>query len=83
MHPDLSPHLHTEECKVLINLLQECHKHYSMFPCILKFFGHCSDLSWVMRKCSKNEYMEKKTKSREHDNVMQKRVFNPVEKSEK
>uniref|UniRef100_A0A8C0Z5D5 Uncharacterized protein n=3 Tax=Canis lupus TaxID=9612 RepID=A0A8C0Z5D5_CANLF len=34
MHPGLSPHLHTEECNVLINLLKESHKHLS----ILRFF---------------------------------------------
>uniref|UniRef100_A0A8C0KF74 COX assembly mitochondrial protein n=1 Tax=Canis lupus dingo TaxID=286419 RepID=A0A8C0KF74_CANLU len=60
MHPDSSPYLDTEACNVLTNLLKECHKNHSN----LKFFGHCNDLDMEMRKCLKNENMEKRMKNR-------------------
>lgn len=60
MHPDLSLHLHSEECVVLIQKLQECHETNK----IGKIFGACNEIDNLLTLCLKKERAENARKNR-------------------
>ncbi|XP_031633294.1 COX assembly mitochondrial protein 2 homolog [Contarinia nasturtii] len=56
MHPDLSPHLHTDECNKIVQELFACRKEHSF----LKFFGKCNGPYDRMLACMKKERVAKR-----------------------
>lgn len=59
MHPSLAPHLHGEECRRVIELLNKCHKDHPF----RKFFGACNQFKRALNDCLQKEYVERRQKN--------------------
>ena len=56
MHPPLHPHLHSEDCRKIIEALARCHAEHTW----KKYLGACNDLKRELDRCLKKEYAEKR-----------------------
>lgn len=79
MHTDLSSHLHTDECNVLIANLLKCHDDHPF----KKFMGHCNNDDVLMRRCLKNERLTRATANRIKSDEMKRRWRMSPEEREK
>ncbi|XP_040174974.1 COX assembly mitochondrial protein 2 homolog [Anopheles arabiensis] len=70
MHTDLSPHLHSTECNLIIEELKKCHSENKF----AKFLGICNDLDRQMIVCLRNERKTRQKLNREKALEKQKRV---------
>ncbi|KAJ8983543.1 hypothetical protein NQ317_006588 [Molorchus minor] len=70
MHTDLSPHLHTEKCNELVEMLRQCHVDHP----IGKFFGFCNSFDHQMTKCMKAERLARRAKNIEKSNDMKRKL---------
>uniref|UniRef100_A0A6M2DR29 COX assembly mitochondrial protein n=1 Tax=Xenopsylla cheopis TaxID=163159 RepID=A0A6M2DR29_XENCH len=61
MHSDLSPHLHSDECNILIQRLQNCHKENTF----TKFLGACNEIDTELKKCLRKDREVKRRKNKE------------------
>lgn len=59
MHTDLSPHLHTDECNNIINLLRQCRIDHPA----TKWIGKCNPEYDEMTKCLKRERLARRKKN--------------------
>lgn len=70
MHPDLSSHLHTPECNILINKLKECHTTKKFG----RFIGLCNDIDHELNKCLKAERKSNQAANRQKAAERQERM---------
>lgn len=97
MHPDLSPHLHSEECNAAIRILLACHGNVSFderwisqdiseFSSISqnkvgKFFGVCNEVNEELNRCLKREREDNRAKNKAKGLAMREKVFLNQEKN--
>ena len=69
MHPNLSLHLHSQECKEVIEALQKCHSDHPY----KKFLGACNDFKRALDSCLYKEYKQQQRQNLQQSIALKKR----------